>query len=125
MLDPANGHVETIWRGGEGLSAGLWGTNLSVARDGKTSAVIRNSFAAAPEVWAGPIGEWKQMTHRNAGVKPAWGEAKSIHWKNDGYDIQGWLIYLLSGLSKEFRPDVFLAANSGSELSALLRRASA
>lgn len=39
--------------------------------------------------------------------------------------IQGWLIYLLSGLSKEFRPDVFLASNSGSELSALLRRASA
>ena len=39
--------------------------------------------------------------------------------------IQGWLIYLLSGLNKEFRPDVFLASNSGSELSALLRRASA
>jgi len=92
-LDPVNGHVETIWRGGEGVSAGLWGTNLSVAHDGKTSAVIRNSFAAAPEVWAGPIGEWKQMTHRNASVKPAWGEAKSIYWKNDGYDIQGWLIY--------------------------------
>jgi dipeptidyl aminopeptidase/acylaminoacyl peptidase len=92
-LDPVNGNVETIWRGGEGVTAGLWGTNLSLARDGKTSAGIRNSFAAAPEVWAGPIGEWKQMTHRNASVKPAWGEAKSIHWKNDGYDIQGWLIY--------------------------------
>ena len=92
-LDPVSGHVETLWRGGEGVSAGLWGTNLSVARDGKTSAAIRNSFAAAPEVWAGPIGEWKQMTHRNANVKPAWGEAKSIHWRNDGYDIQGWLIY--------------------------------
>jgi hypothetical protein len=39
--------------------------------------------------------------------------------------IQGWLIYLLSGLSKEYRPDVFLASNSGSELSAMLRRASA
>ncbi len=92
-LDPVSGHVETIWRGGEGVTAGLWGTNLSVARDGKTSAVIRSSFAAAPEVWAGPIGEWKQVTHRNASVKPAWGEAKSIHSKNEGYDIQGWLIY--------------------------------
>jgi hypothetical protein len=39
--------------------------------------------------------------------------------------IQGWLIYLLSGLSKEFRPDIFLASNSAAELSALLRRASA
>ena len=39
--------------------------------------------------------------------------------------IQGWLIYLLSGLSKEFRPDIFLSSNSASELSSLLRRASA
>jgi len=39
--------------------------------------------------------------------------------------IQSWLIYLLSGLSKEFRPDIFLASNSASELSAMLRRASA
>jgi dipeptidyl aminopeptidase/acylaminoacyl peptidase len=92
-LDPISGHVETIWRGGEGVTAGLWGPNLSVARDGKTSAVIRDSFAAAPEVWAGPIGDWKQLTRRNANVKPAWGDTKSIHWKNDGYEIQGWLIY--------------------------------
>lgn len=39
--------------------------------------------------------------------------------------IQSWLIYLLSGLSKEFRPDIFLSSRSASELSALLRRASA
>lgn len=40
--------------------------------------------------------------------------------------IQGWLTYLLSGLSKEFRPDIFdssLAAQS--DLSAMLRKASA
>ncbi|HYU23549.1 MAG TPA: prolyl oligopeptidase family serine peptidase, partial [Candidatus Dormibacteraeota bacterium] len=36
---------------------------------------------------------WRQVTHRNAAVKPAWGEAKSIHWKSDGYDVQGWLLY--------------------------------
>jgi hypothetical protein len=39
--------------------------------------------------------------------------------------IQSWLIYLLSGLSKEFRPDIFLSEHSASELSAVLRRASA
>lgn len=42
----------------------------------------------------------------------------------DGH-IQGWLIYLLSGLSKEFRPDIYLASNSASELNSVLRRASA
>ena len=44
-------------------------------------------------VWAGPIGDWKRITNRNAGVEPAWGEAKSLHWTSDGYDVQGWLIY--------------------------------
>jgi len=98
-LDPSTGHLETIWRGEEQLSAGLWGTNISVARDGKTSAVIRSSLGDPPEIWAGAIGYWRQVTHRNAAVKPAWGETKSIHWKSDGYDVQGWLTY-----PKDFDP---------------------
>jgi len=92
-VDPASGRIDTLWRGQEQVSAGLWGTNISIARDGKTSAIIRSSLGDPPEIWAGAIGYWRQVTHRNAAVKPAWGEAKSIHWKNDGYDIQGWLIY--------------------------------
>ena len=41
--------------------------------------------------------------------------------------IQGWLTYLLSELSKEFRPDVFSSssATAESDLSAILRKASA
>ena len=93
MLDPSSRRVDPLWRGQEQISAGSWGTNLSLARDGKTSAIIRCSFSDPPEIWAGPIGYWRQVTHRNASVKPAWGEAKSIHWTNDGYNIQGWLMY--------------------------------
>jgi dipeptidyl aminopeptidase/acylaminoacyl peptidase len=92
-LDPAKGKVDQLYRGSEHLTAGLWGPNLSLAFDGKTSAIIRSSFSAPPEIWAGPIGAWKQVTQRNAGLKPAWGEAKSLHWKSDIYDVQGWLIY--------------------------------
>ena len=93
VLDPSSGRIDPLWRGQEQISAGSWGTNLSLARDGKTSAIIRCSFSDPPEIWAGPIGYWRQITHRNASVKPAWGEAKSIHWTNDGYNIQGWLLY--------------------------------
>ncbi len=64
-----------------------------LASDGKTSAVIRQSLAHPPEVWAGTIGQWKQITSKNANLKPAWGEAKSIHWQNDGFNLQGWLLY--------------------------------
>jgi dipeptidyl aminopeptidase/acylaminoacyl peptidase len=92
-VDPATNRIDSLWRGQELVSAGLWGPNLSLAHDGKNSAVIRSSFSDPPEIWAGPIGYWRQLTHVNAAVKPAWGQAKSIHWKNDGYEIQGWLIY--------------------------------
>jgi dipeptidyl aminopeptidase/acylaminoacyl peptidase len=93
LLDPATSAALTLYRGSDSITAGAWGPNISVAADAKTSAVIRHSFTAAPEIWAGPIGDWKQITQRNKDVKPAWGETKSIRWKNGGYDIQGWLTY--------------------------------
>jgi dipeptidyl aminopeptidase/acylaminoacyl peptidase len=92
-IDPSTARIDILWRGQEQVSSGFWGTNISVAQDGKTSAMIRSSLSDPPEIWAGPIGYWRQVTHRNAAVKPAWGEAKSLHWKSDGYDVQGWLIY--------------------------------
>ncbi len=92
-LDGVNRHLDTRWRGSEQLTAWGWGTNLSLSRDGKISAVVRSSYGQPPEVWAGPIGQWKQITTRNAQLKPVWGEPKSLHWKSDGYDVQGWLLY--------------------------------
>jgi dipeptidyl aminopeptidase/acylaminoacyl peptidase len=93
LLDPTNSSVLNLYRGSEDISAGLWGPNISLANDGKSSAVMRSSFSAPPEIWAGPIGAWKQITRRNKGVQPNWGEAKGLHWKSGSYDVQGWLIY--------------------------------
>ena len=90
--DLKGGSPKILWRGAEELRALGWGTNISLARDGKSSAVVRESYTHPPEVWAGPIGEWKQITHRNSDVKPMWGEARSVKWKSDGFDVQGWLL---------------------------------
>jgi dipeptidyl aminopeptidase/acylaminoacyl peptidase len=84
--------VQQLWSGSEMLSADGWGIQLSLARDGHTSAVVRQSFVAPPEVWAGPVGEWKQMTALNVALKPAWGEARNVHWNSDGMPVQGWLL---------------------------------
>jgi dipeptidyl aminopeptidase/acylaminoacyl peptidase len=92
LVDPMNPAVSNLWRGAESVTAGLWGPNLSVTSDGTVAAVIRSSFSAPPEVWAGAIGQWKQITQRNKDLKPGWGDAKSIQWTNDKFDIQGWLI---------------------------------
>jgi dipeptidyl aminopeptidase/acylaminoacyl peptidase len=94
-VDPQNKKVEALWRGGEYLAAGAGGFSptVSLAKDGATMAFVRESYAAPPEVWAGKIGEWKQLTQRNERVTRQWGDAKSIEWKNGGYEVQGWLLY--------------------------------
>ena len=92
-INPSDGTRAELFRDAGQITAGAWGINLSLSRDAKNSAVIRSSFGAPPEVWAGPTSNWTQVTQRNKSIKPAWGEAKSIHWKNGGFEIQGWLLY--------------------------------
>lgn len=92
-VDVATAKIETLWKGDDQITANDWGVAVSLATDGKTGAIIRQSLSRPPEIWAGPIGDWKQITTRNANLKPAWGEAKSIHWSNEGFNLQGWLLY--------------------------------
>jgi dipeptidyl aminopeptidase/acylaminoacyl peptidase len=92
-IDLSNGQIDSLYRAPELLTSGFWSTSLSLTPDGSRAAFIRSSFAEPPEVWAGPMVKWKQLTHRNTEIKPAWGEAKSLQWKSDGFDVQGWLIY--------------------------------
>jgi dipeptidyl aminopeptidase/acylaminoacyl peptidase len=56
-------------------------------------AMVRQSFEHAPEVWAGPLDDLKQVTHLNGAIKPAWGNAESIDYSNEGLHVQGWLLY--------------------------------
>ena len=92
-LDPATSKIDSLYRAEDEVTIGTWGPSVSISNDGKISAAIRSSFSAPPEIWAGPNGGWNQVTHRNHGVTAAWGQAKSIHWKSDSYEVQGWLIY--------------------------------
>jgi len=92
-LDPASAKIESLYSAADHITSGTWGPSVSISSDGKVSAAIRSSFSAPPELWAAPNGEWKQITQRNRSVSPAWGQAKSVQWKSDSYEVQGWLIY--------------------------------
>jgi len=90
-LDPPSRVAETLWKEDESIGAGDEG--LSTSSDGRTIATIRTSWTLAPEIWAGPVGEWKQLTHDNDGLKPLWGKTQNLHWKSDDFDVEGWLMY--------------------------------
>ena len=93
QLDPATGRIERLWQGEESLNPPFEDSGISMTADGSSSAVIRHSFQTPPEIWLGPIGEWKPVTQENRLRRPLWGEARSLHWTNGGFRIQGWLIY--------------------------------
>ena len=78
------GGVQSVWTGEE-LTAATTDAPVpggSFSRDGAVTAIARQSANAPPEVWAGPIGKWKQLTQLNVGIKPPWGEMRNVHWMN-------------------------------------------
>ncbi|MDO7844089.1 S9 family peptidase [Sphingomonas immobilis] len=59
--------------------------------DGRTVATVVQDYAKAPAIYAGPVAAPVQITHDNDAV-PALATARSIEWKSDGFDVQGWLL---------------------------------
>jgi len=93
-VEVESGKVSTLYTGAERIGSGF-GPGISLSRDGKIAGIVRQSFSTPPEVWAGPIGKWKQVTHLNSGLHPEWGKAESLHWHTDIGQVQGWLVYPL------------------------------
>jgi dipeptidyl aminopeptidase/acylaminoacyl peptidase len=53
-------------------------------------------YAAGPDaphepVYTGPFDGLAQLTHFNDGLKPSWGPTVLLDWKNENFNIQGWL----------------------------------
>jgi dipeptidyl aminopeptidase/acylaminoacyl peptidase len=76
----------------QSIGDGRYELSLSFAKDGK-AALIKTSFDAPPEVWAGPLKNLTQVTHLNGSLQPDWGKSESVTWTNEGFRVQGWLLY--------------------------------
>src|SRR5437773_58502 len=84
--------AQTIWNGPEGIHAFGNFPDFDLSKDGQFAAAIRDTYNSPPEVFAGPIGQWRQLTNNNAGLQANWGKAESIEWNHEGVNIQGWLV---------------------------------
>jgi dipeptidyl aminopeptidase/acylaminoacyl peptidase len=82
-----SGSLEQVWSADESVG----GTSFS--GDDLKTAVVRQSPSTPPEVWAGEIGRWKQVTTLNRDIKPAWGEARNYHWMSGSLRMEGWLMF--------------------------------
>ncbi len=87
LSDEAAPHL--LWSGEEDISSGGW--TLGTACGGGISAAIHQSFTHAPELEAGPVGRWHELTRSNAGSNVA-AIAQSVSWRSDDLNVQGWLL---------------------------------
>ncbi|HEY0263015.1 MAG TPA: S9 family peptidase [Granulicella sp.] len=77
----------------ETIGAGRDIMSVSLSPATHRVAFVRSSFEKAPEVWAGELSNLKQISHLNDSMKPGWGKTEDIAWENEGFHVQGWLLY--------------------------------
>jgi dipeptidyl aminopeptidase/acylaminoacyl peptidase len=87
-LTPGKGTTVT-WQQPVALAAS--DGRAAYSADGSVVAIIVSDFERPPAIYAGPITAPRKITTDNDGIAPVV-SARSITWKNDGYDVQGWLI---------------------------------
>ena len=86
-------HFKPLMTQPESIGNGHLLNGVSLSNNGKV-AFIGSSFASAPEVYAGTLGQTPAaITQVNAHLKPVWGKAESVKWTNEGFHVQGWLLY--------------------------------
>jgi dipeptidyl aminopeptidase/acylaminoacyl peptidase len=101
-LDAAG--IKSLWSGQASLVGGASG-GLSCGRRGV--AAVMTSFSVPPEIVVGTIGHWQAITHENAGIAAPF-NARSVTWRDDGFDVQGWLLQPTGGDAGAKRPLVVL-----------------
>jgi dipeptidyl aminopeptidase/acylaminoacyl peptidase len=88
-----------------GVGDGTFASAVSLSGGHRVLAFIDSTFDRPPEIdsalletdaSAEPVGILEAphaITRVNAGVKPMWGKAVSLHWRDQGFAVQGWLLF--------------------------------
>jgi acylaminoacyl-peptidase len=90
---------------GAGVEDGTFASAVSLSSGHDVLAFAHSTFDSPPEIYSAslktnaagvPVGVIEPphaITHTNDGVQPMWGRAVSIHWHDEGLEVQGWLLF--------------------------------
>ncbi|MGH6827404.1 MAG: S9 family peptidase, partial [Rhizomicrobium sp.] len=90
-IDPVAGKVRTLWSDPVSVSSIAFNDPIAFSDDGSVAATVSQDFTHAPEILRGRLPGLSPVTSANASL-PASVIARSVHWKNQGYDVEGWLL---------------------------------
>jgi dipeptidyl aminopeptidase/acylaminoacyl peptidase len=88
-VDPASFALTPVWSDTATLKTE--DGKVAMSADAKTFASVVQTYATAPRIMAGPANAIVAITHDNDAVAPV-ARAQSVTWRNEGYDVQGWLL---------------------------------
>jgi dipeptidyl aminopeptidase/acylaminoacyl peptidase len=91
QLDPQSHATRTQWSAPAGIRAQKFDGAIAFSADGKTAATIIEDFTHAQEIAVGSASKLAPVTHDNAALA-ANVVARSVHWTNEGFPVQGWLL---------------------------------
>ncbi len=94
---------ETVFTIPGDAGSGEYDPSLSTSADRSLFVFQASTFNTPPEIFAArakqppsvhsaDTARLFELSHFNDGVKPSWGDSVSLSWKNDGFQIQGWLL---------------------------------
>jgi dipeptidyl aminopeptidase/acylaminoacyl peptidase len=80
---------------------GRWSHSLSGTADHSLFVFAASNFEHPEEIYGAKPGTVMtsglegvmQLSHWNDGVKPEWGKSESLSWKDEGFRVQGWLLF--------------------------------
>ncbi len=90
-IDPSAKTARTIWSAPVSVESRQLLNPVNFSADGASAATIAQDFGHAPEIMAGRLPAFAAVTRANASL-PATVAAESVHWKNQGFEVQGWLL---------------------------------
>lgn len=81
----------TLWSAPVSARTQKFDGAIAFSADGNVAATLMEDFTHAPEIALGRLPKLAPVTHDNdaLGAQVA---AQSVHWTNDGFRVQGWLI---------------------------------
>jgi dipeptidyl aminopeptidase/acylaminoacyl peptidase len=88
-VDPDKGEVKVIWADAVGMEAG--DGRVALSADGEVAAAVQETFVSPPRIVGGAPAAMKPITHDNDAILAGFG-VRNITWKNEGLDVQGWLL---------------------------------
>jgi dienelactone hydrolase len=88
-LGASSSEPRVLWSDSASLNGRTAG--VSIGCPSGLQSTVQEDFTHPPELLAGALGQWHPLTSANAGWSaPA--TVQSIHWKNGGFELQGWLL---------------------------------